>query len=43
MADWEQMMILSAFERVVGLMAAEEIDASPIMVTGPIQQLENLK
>jgi DNA-binding MarR family transcriptional regulator len=35
--DWEQMMILSSFERVVNLMAAEKIEASPIMVTGPIQ------
>ena len=34
--DWEQMMILSAFERVVSLMSAEKIDASPIMYTGPI-------
>ena len=39
--NWEQMMILSAFERVVALMAAEEIDASPIMVTGPIQPQRN--
>lgn len=39
--NWEQMMILSAFERVVSLMAAEEIDASPIMVTGPIQPKRN--
>jgi len=36
--DWEQLMIMSAFERVVNLMAAEEIDASPILVTGPIQK-----
>jgi len=35
--NWEQMMILSSFERVVSLMAAEEIEASPIMITGPIQ------
>mgnify|MGYP000041249400 CR=1 FL=1 len=35
--DWEQMMILSALERVVHLMAADGIDASPIMMTGPIQ------
>ncbi len=35
--DWEQMMVLSSFERVVHLMAAEKIEASPIMVTGPIQ------
>lgn len=34
--NWEQMMILSAFERVVSLMSAEKIEASPIMVTGPI-------
>lgn len=39
--NWEQMMILSAFERVVSLMAAEKLDASPIMVTGPIQPLKN--
>ncbi len=36
--DWEQMMIMSAFERVVSLMAADKIEASPILVTGPIQQ-----
>ena len=34
--DWEQLMILSSFERVVSLMSAEEIEASPMMVTGPI-------
>jgi len=34
--DWEQLMILSSFERVVSLMSAEEIEASPILVTGPI-------
>ena len=34
---WEQMMILSAFDRVVNMMSAEEIDASPVLVTGPIQ------
>lgn len=37
--NWEQLMILSAFERVVDLMSADEIDASPIMVTGPIDPL----
>ncbi|SLM32605.1 Transcriptional regulator, MarR family [Desulfamplus magnetovallimortis] len=36
--NWEQMMILSAFERVVALMAADELDASPILLTGPIQK-----
>lgn len=34
--DWEQLMILSSFERVVSLMSAEKIDASPIMATGPL-------
>lgn len=32
-SDWEQLMILSAFERVVNLMAAEKIDASPMLVS----------
>ncbi len=35
---WEQLMILSSFQRVVSLMSAEEIDASPVLVTGPIQK-----
>lgn len=39
--NWEQMMILSAFERVVNLMSAEEIDASPVLLTGPIQKNSN--
>lgn len=38
MANWEQLMILSAFERVVSLMSAEEIDASPVLATGPLQK-----
>ena len=41
--DWEQMMILSAFERVVQMMSAEEIEASPVLVTGPIQNDEGGK
>ncbi len=36
--NWEQMMILSSFERIVRMMSAEEIDASPVLVTGPIQK-----
>ncbi len=36
LADWEQLMILSAFERVVGMMSAERIHAAPILATGPI-------
>ncbi len=34
--DWEQLMIESAFNRVVSMMAAEDIDASPIMITGEV-------
>ncbi len=34
--SWEQMMIISAFERVVSMMAADQIDAAPFMATGPI-------
>jgi len=31
---WEQLMIESSFERVVCMMSAEDIDASPIMAVG---------
>ncbi len=34
--DWEQLMIESAFNRVVSMMAAEDIEASPIMITGEV-------
>lgn len=36
--NWEQMLILSSFDRVVQLMAADEIDASPVLVRGPIHK-----
>lgn len=39
--NWEQLMILTAFERVVTLMAADEIEAYPILVTGPIHKSGN--
>jgi len=35
--DWEQLMILSSINRIVCLMSAEEIEASPILVSGPIE------
>lgn len=38
--DWEQLMIESAFNRVVSMMAAEDIDASPIMITGEVAQVK---
>jgi DNA-binding MarR family transcriptional regulator len=35
---WEQLMIESSFERVVSMMSAENIDASPIMITGSVDK-----
>lgn len=35
--NWEQMMILSGLQRVVSMMQAKKIDASPFLVTGPIE------
>ena len=37
--NWEQLMIESAFERVVSMMSAEDIDASPILVTGSLDPI----
>ncbi len=34
--NWEQLMIESAFDRVVHMMSAKNINASPIMVTGSL-------
>ena len=39
--DWEQLMILCSIKRVVNLMSAEEIEASPILVSGPIDTTTN--
>jgi DNA-binding MarR family transcriptional regulator len=38
--NWEQLMIESSFERVVSMMSAEDIDASPIMVTGSVDPID---
>lgn len=40
--SWEQSMIESAFERVVSMMSAEDIDASPMMITGSLESPESL-
>lgn len=32
---WEQMMIMSALNRIVSLMSADEIDAAPILTSDP--------
>ena len=34
--DWEQSQILSALQRVVSMMEAKHIDATPILTTGPV-------
>ena len=36
--EWEQLMILSSIEKIVHLMSAEKIDASPFLVAGPIER-----
>lgn len=36
LADWEQTLILSTLQRVAEMMHAEEIEASPVLVTGPV-------
>jgi len=38
---WEQLMIESSFERVVSMMSAENIEASPIMITGSVDPTES--
>ena len=35
--DWEQLMILGSIKRVVNMMSAEKIEASPFLVAGPIE------
>jgi DNA-binding MarR family transcriptional regulator len=36
--DWEQNLILSSLQRVVAMMEATELEAAPILATGPIDQ-----
>jgi len=38
--SWEQLMIESSFERVVSMMSAENIDASPILATGSLGPID---
>ena len=35
--NWEKLMLLSALERIIQMMSATEIDASPILATGPLE------
>ncbi len=34
--DWEQTLILSSLQRIVSLMEARELDATPMLATGPL-------
>jgi DNA-binding MarR family transcriptional regulator len=36
LAEWEQTQILSTLQRVAEMMHAQEIEASPVLVTGPV-------
>ncbi len=36
LSDWEQLMILSSFKRVVDLVAANKIKAAPFLTTDPL-------
>lgn len=36
--SWEQTMILSILQRIAGMMDAEKIDASPLLLTGSVTQ-----
>jgi DNA-binding MarR family transcriptional regulator len=36
LADWERSLLLSSLQRVATMMQAEELSASPVLVSGPI-------
>jgi DNA-binding MarR family transcriptional regulator len=36
LADWEQTQILSSLQRLVALMEADDVEAGPILTTGPL-------
>lgn len=40
--EWEQLALLAALRRVAAMMEAKDLDASPILVNGPIEQDENV-
>jgi DNA-binding MarR family transcriptional regulator len=35
--DWEKTLILSSLQRVTCMMSAEEIEAAPVLATGPVE------
>jgi DNA-binding MarR family transcriptional regulator len=40
LADWERTLILSTLQRVASMMQAEELPASPVLITGPLDATE---
>lgn len=38
--EWEQTAMLAALQRIVAMMEAEEIDASPVLATGDLRDRE---
>lgn len=40
--EWEQLMMLSSLHRIVNMMSAKQIDASPILASGPISGTEKM-
>jgi hypothetical protein len=34
--DWEQTLMLSSLQRIVSMMEAEEIEAAPVLTSGPM-------
>jgi DNA-binding MarR family transcriptional regulator len=40
LADWERTLILSTLQRVASMMQAEELPASPVLLSGPLDATE---
>lgn len=40
LADWERTLILSTLQRVASMMNAEELPASPVLISGPLDATE---
>ncbi len=38
--EWEQLMLLSSLDRIVDMMSAHKIEASPILTSGPLQSID---
>jgi len=40
--DWEQSLLISSLQRITTLMGVEELDASPVLVAGPVTASDEL-